>query len=57
MTDKTESLSYDFGAGPVPAHRPINPDGKDWVFGKAKVCGDAEVCGNAEIGSGIVSRE
>ena len=57
------STTYDFGSGPVPAHRHTNPDGKlgGWVadtatvtptarIGKnAKVSGNAQVSGYAQV--------
>ena len=59
MSDQT----YDFGDGPVPAKRHINPDGSTggwvansaqvygnaWVYGDAQVSGDARVSDNARV--------
>ena len=57
MTETSTSLTFDFGRGPVPAHRHVNPDGSlgGWVantarvFGTAWVFGDARVFGNAQV--------
>ncbi len=61
----TDTTTFDFGAGPVPAHRHLNGGG--WVadtarvdasvyvgsgaqvFGKARVFGDAWVFGKARV--------
>ena len=57
------TTTFDFGNGPVPAHRHTNPDGSlggwvadtatvsptAWVSGNAKVYGNAWVFGNAKV--------
>ncbi len=42
---------FDFGNGPVPAHRHKNPDGTEggWVADTALVCGNAQVYGDAQV--------
>ena len=43
--------TFDFGYGPVPAHRHKNPDGSEggWVAETAQVSGNARVSGNAWV--------
>ena len=49
--------TYDFGSGPVPAHRHINPDkslggwvaNTTYIADNAQVYGDARVYGNARV--------
>jgi hypothetical protein len=66
---ETTETVFDFGAGPVPAHRHTNPDGTEggwvadtatveptaWVFGDAQVFGDARVSGDARVFEGEVT--
>lgn len=52
-----DNMTFDFGAGPVPAHRHVNPDGSlgGWVADTAEVNDtayvglDARVSGNAQV--------
>ena len=45
------STTYDFGSGPVPAHRHLNPDGKlgGWVADTATVAPTAWVFDYAQV--------
>ena len=57
--DEHAPLTFDFGDGPVPAHRHVNGggwvadtaavSGNAWVSGNARVSGDALVYGNAWV--------
>lgn len=57
MTDTATETTFDFGAGPVAAHRHVNPDGSvgGWVAdtatvdATAHVGADAQVYGNARV--------
>ena len=53
MTSTTEHAEamFDFGFGPVPAHRHQNPDGTigGWVANTAQVSGEAWVFGEARV--------
>ena len=45
------TATFDFGCGPVPAHRHVNPGGAigGWVADTARVSGNARVYGNAWV--------
>ena len=45
------STTYDFGSGPVPAHRHLNPDGSlgGWVADTATVAPTARIGENARV--------
>lgn len=60
MTTINTETTFDFGAGPVPAHRHINPNGDlgGWVHDTAVVDGGAYVSGEARVyGEACVSGE
>lgn len=38
---------FDFGGGPVPAHK--HPNGGGWIANTARVSGNAQVSGNARV--------